>query len=219
MSDSLNSGEEDEGEEEEEEEEEEEQLKEEQFKEEIERTRIEEKEEREIEESERYRQRIEFSTNIIAARTYSLSNVIASGKGFDCEIVFSPFHKEQRIAHTTHFTRRFEILVTSKKALLSCKETRNGWGGSGELQYEQGIPRKIAKVWINQAMNIFSYLLNNAAAQRQDKETLARELEAVRAEGKNREIVRRDHDHELDWAIADLCTNVEIEFLRPKMCG
>jgi hypothetical protein len=48
----------------------------------------EEEEEREIEEAEEHQIRLEFPTNIIAARKYCLRNVIHTGQGFDCEIIY-----------------------------------------------------------------------------------------------------------------------------------
>ena len=63
--------------------EEEEQLTEEEFKEELEREKRQEK--IELEEAERRRLRFEFTTNVIAARMYSLRNLIVE-VGFDCEI-------------------------------------------------------------------------------------------------------------------------------------
>lgn len=198
------------------EEEEEEQLTEEEFKEELEREKIQEK--TELEEAERRRLRFEFTTNIIAARMYSLRNLIVE-VGFDCEIRYLPFHKEERLmADSAQFTRRFEVLMTSAKAILRCNEIREAWGGTGELQYEQDIDGDMANIWIRRAMEIFFSLLN-VGENREDTKRILREHAAVREEGDKKEVVKQEHDHTLDLAMANLCTDVEVEFLRPKMWG
>jgi hypothetical protein len=133
--------------------EEEEAMSEEEFEEDLERTKTQEK--IELEEAERRRLRFEFTTNIIAARMYSLRNLIVE-VGFDCEIRYLPFHKEERLmADSAQFTRRFEVLMTSTNAILRCNEIREAWGGTGELQYEQDIDRNRANIWIRRAMEIF----------------------------------------------------------------
>jgi len=200
--------------EEDEKDDEEEAMSEEEFKEELEREKRQEK--IELEEAERLRLRFEFTTNIIAARMYSLRNLIVE-VGFDCEIRYLPFHKEERLmADSTQFTRRFEVLMTSENAILRCTEIREHWGGTGELHYEQDINRDMANMWICRAMAIFFSLLN-IPENREDTERLLREHAAVRAEGDKKEVVKQEHDHTLDLAMADLCTDVEVEFLRPKM--
>jgi hypothetical protein len=193
--------------------EEEEQLTEEEFKEELEREKIQEK--TELEEAERRRLRFEFTTNIIAARMYSLRNLIVE-VGFDCEIRYLPFHNERLMADRAQFTRRFEVLMTSANAILRCNEIREAWGGTGELQYEQDIDGDMANIWIRRAMEIFFSLLN-VGENREDTKRILREHAAVRAEGDKKEVVKQEHDHTLDLAMADLCTDVEVEFLRPKM--
>jgi hypothetical protein len=196
--------------------EEEEQLTEEEFKEELEREKIQEK--TELEEAERRRLRFEFTTNIIAARMYSLRNLIVE-VGFDCEIRYLPFHKEERLmADHAQFTRRFEVLMTSANAILRCNEIREHWGGTGELQYEQDIDGDMANMWIRRAMEIFFSLLN-VGENREDTKRILRDHAAVRAEGDKKEVVKQEHDHTLDLAMADLCTDVEVEFLKPKMWG
>jgi hypothetical protein len=91
----------------------------------------EEEEEREIEEAEEHQIRLEFSTNIIAARKYCLRNVIHTGQGFDCEFIYLPRHKEPE--DDRHFTKRFAVRLTSKNAIIECMEIRDGWSGYGEL--------------------------------------------------------------------------------------
>ena len=58
---------------------------------------------REIKEAEQHQIRLEFSTNIIAAHKYCIRNVIHTGKGFDCEILYLPRHKDPN--DDTFFTR------------------------------------------------------------------------------------------------------------------
>jgi hypothetical protein len=195
--------------------EEEEQLTEEECKEELEREKIQEK--TELEEAERRRLRFEFTTNIIAARMYSLRNLIVE-VGFDCEIRYLPFHNERLMADRAQFTRRFEVLMTSANAILRCNEIREAWDGTGELQYEQDIDGDMANIWIRRAMEIFFSLLN-VGENREDTKRILRDHAAVRAEGDKKEVVKQEHDHTLDLAMADLCTDVEVEFLRPKMWG
>ncbi len=50
-------------------------------------------EEREIEEAEKHQIRLEFSTNVIAAHKYCLRNIIYTGQGFDCEVIYIPRHR------------------------------------------------------------------------------------------------------------------------------
>jgi hypothetical protein len=190
-------------------------MSEEEFKEELEREKIQEK--TELEEAERRRLRFEFTTNIIAARMYSLRNLIVE-VGFDCEIRYLPFHNERLMADRAQFTRRFEVLMTSANAILRCNEIREAWGGTGELQYEQDIDGDMANIWIRRAMEIFFSLLN-VGENREDTKRILRDHAAVRAEGDKKEVVKQEHDHTLDLAMADLCTDVEVEFLRPKMWG
>ena len=190
-------------------------MSEEEFKEELEREKRQEK--IELEEAERRRLRFEFTTNIIAARMYSLRNLIVE-VGFDCEIRYLPFHNERLMADRAQFTRRFEVLMTSANAILRCNEIREAWGGTGELQYEQDIDGDMANIWIRRAMEIFFSLLN-VGENREDTKRILRDHAAVRAEGDKKEVVKQEHDHTLDLAMADLCTDVEVEFLRPKMWG
>ena len=190
-------------------------MSEEEFKEELEREKIQEK--TELEEAERRRLRFEFTTNIIAAHMYSLRNLIVE-VGFDCEIRYLPFHSERLMADRAQFTRRFEVLMTSANAILRCNEIREAWGGTGELQYEQDIDGDMANIWIRRAMEIFFSLLN-VGENREDTKRILRDHAAVRAEGDKKEVVKQEHDHTLDLAMADLSTDVEVEFLRPKMWG
>ncbi len=209
LSDPFDSEEEDEDEENGEEEPTEEELKEELEREGMER-------QREIEEAEEHRLRIEFSTNIIAARRYSLSNVIPAGQGFHCEIVYLPFHNLSTFAHSPHFTRRFELLMTSREASLECTETREGWDGSGTLHYAQEIERSTAEFLSNRAMIIFFSIFRVPEGQ-ENAENFLRGHGALREQRNNREVMRLVHDHTQDLEIADLCADVEVEFLRLKM--
>ena len=158
---------------------------------------------------------------------YSLRNLIVEvgfdvklivEVGFDCEIRYLPFHSERLMADRAQFTRRFEVLMTSANAILRCNEIREAWGGTGELQYEQDIDGDMANIWIRRAMEIFFSLLN-VGENREDTKRILRDHAAVRAEGDKKEVVKQEHDHTLDLAMANLCTDVEVEFLRPKMWG
>ena len=76
----------------------------------------------------------------------------------------------------------------------------------------------MANIWIRRAMEIFFSLLN-VGENREDTKRILRDHAAVRAEGDKKEVVKQEHDHTLDLAMANLCTDVEVEFLRPKMWG
>lgn len=196
-------------------EEEDEDMSEEEYNEESERRKRQEK--RELDEAERRRLRFEFTTNIIAARMYSLRNLIVD-LGFDCEIRYLPFHNERLIDDSAQFTRRFEVIMTSENVILRCTEIREHWGGTGTLEYEQDMNRDMANIWISRAMAIFFTLLN-IPENIEERERLLKDHAAVRAEGDKKEVVKQEHDHTLDLQIADFCTDVEVEFLRPKMLG
>jgi hypothetical protein len=71
-----------------------------------------EEEEREIEEAEKYQITLEFSTNIIAAHTYCLRNVIHAGQGFDCEIIYIPRHRDPQ--DDRYLSKRFAVRLISK---------------------------------------------------------------------------------------------------------
>lgn len=101
-------------------------------------------EEREIEEAEKHQIRLEFSTNIIAAHKYCLRNVIHTGQGFDCEIIYIPRHKDPE--DDRYLTKRFAVRLTSKNTVIECIEIRDGWGGYGELWLgEQHIEHERAR--------------------------------------------------------------------------
>src|SRR5918996_1460510 len=181
----------------------------------------EEEEEREIEEAEKHQIRLEFSTNIIAARKYCLRNVIHTGQGFDCEIIYLPRHKDPE--DDRHFTKRFAVRLTSKNAIIECLEIRDGWGGYGELWLgEQHIDPDRVQELIKQAIAIAATLINIPESEA-EQEKLFAELEATaEAEEEARyggeEVVKQqEHNHELDLAIAELCSDVEVEFFEPKM--
>jgi hypothetical protein len=174
-------------------------------------------EEREIEEAEKHQIRLEFSTNIIAAHKYCLRNVIHTGQGFDCEIIYIPRHKDPE--DDRYLTKRFAVRLTSKNTVIECIEIRDGWGGYGELWLgEQHIEHERAQKLIQQAMGIAAALIDIPESQVEQEKFFA-ELEATEVgEGEDGEVVKQqEHNHKLDLEIADLCTDVEVEFLEPKM--
>jgi hypothetical protein len=176
-----------------------------------------EEEEREIEQAEEHQIRLEFSTNIIAAHKYCLRNVIHTGQGFDCEIIYLPRHKDPE--EDRHFTKRFAVRLTSRKAIVECMEIRDGWGGYGEVWLgEQHIDHDRAQELIKHAMAIAATLINIPESE-SEQEKFFSELEAeAEEEGDEGEVVKQqEHNHELDLAIAELCADVELEFLEPKM--
>jgi hypothetical protein len=178
-----------------------------------------EEEKREIKEAEQHQIRLEFSTNIIAAHKYCLRNVIHTGKGFDCEILYLPRHKDPN--DDTFFTRIFKVrTLTSSSPIIECEEKRDGWGGQGELYLGvESISENIAQDLVNQAMAIAAALINIPAENDEDQESFFAELEAMAAEyNDDDEVVRQqEHNHELDLAIADLCADVEVEFFEHRM--
>lgn len=174
-------------------------------------------EEREIEEAEKHQIRLEFSTNIIAAHKYCLRNVIHTGQGFDCEIIYIPRHKDPK--DDRYLTKRFAVRLTSKNTVIECIEIRDGWGGYGELWLgEQHIEHERAQKLIKQAMGIAAALIDIPESQVEQEKFFA-ELEATEeGEGEDGEVVKQqEHNHKLDLEIADLCTDVEVEFLEPRM--
>jgi hypothetical protein len=176
-----------------------------------------EEEEREIEQAEEHQIRLEFSTNIIAAHKYCLRNVIHTGQGFDCEIIYLPRHKD--LEEDRHFTKRFAVRLTSRKAIVECIEIRDGWGGYGEVWLgEQHIIHDRAQELIKHAMAIAATLINIPESE-SEQEKFFSELEAeAEEEGDEGEVVKQqEHDHELDLAIAELCADVELEFFEPRM--
>ena len=179
-------------------------------------------EEREIEEAEKNQIRLEFSTNIIAAHRYSLRNVIYTGQGFDCEVIYIPRHKDKE--DDRYFAKRFKVRVTSKNATIECMEIREGWGGYGEIWDEQYICEDKAEELIKRAMEIASTLINIPEKYKDKERSFFAELAATAAVEDNNnnkeeeEVVKQqEHNHELDLAIAELCADVEVEFLEPRM--
>ena len=174
-------------------------------------------EEREIEEAEKHQIRLEFSTNIIAAHKYCLRNVIHTGQGFDCEIIYIPRHKDAEDDRS--LTKRFAVRLTSMNIVIECIEIRDGWGGYGELWLgEQHIEHERGQKLIKRAMGIAAALIDIPESQVEQVKFFA-ELEATEAgEGEDGEVVKQqEHNHRLDLEIADLCTDVEVEFLEPRM--
>jgi hypothetical protein len=172
-------------------------------------------EEREIEEAEKHRIQLEFLTNIIAAHRYSLRNVISTWQGFDCEIIYLPYHKAPEIDR--HFARRFDVRMTSKNATIECIEIREGWGGFGEIWGDQDIRQDRAQQLIERAMGIALALIQ-IPERYEDQESYFAELAVTAAEDNNKEIVKQqEHNHKLDLEIAELCADVEVEFLEPRM--
>jgi hypothetical protein len=173
----------------------------------------------ELAEAEKHQIALEFSTNIIAAHKYCLKNVIHTGKGFDCEIIYIPRPKDPE--DDIHFTKRFRVRLTSKSAFIECIEIRDGWGGHGKLWLgQQDIDPDTAQELINQAMAIAATLANIPVTEAGREKFLAELMaEAAEEEGDDGEKVVRqqEHNHELDLAIAELCADVEVEFYEPRM--
>ena len=174
----------------------------------------------ELAEANRHQIRLEFSTNIIAAHKYCLRNVIHTAKGFDCEIIYIP--RPRNPEDDRHFTKRFKVRRTSKSAFIECVEIRDGWGGHGKLWHEQDIEPDTAQELIKQAMAIAATLIKIPEGEEEGEkflEELEAEAEVDGEEGDwSEEVVKQqEHKHELDLVIADLCADVEVEFLEPKM--
>jgi hypothetical protein len=118
-----------------------------------------EEEEREIEEAEKYQITPEFSTNIIAAHTYCLRNVIHADQGFDCEIIYIPRHRDPQ--DDRYLSKRFAVRLISKNTIIECTEIRDGWSGYGQLwSGEQHIDQERAQELIKQAMAIAAALID-----------------------------------------------------------
>src|SRR5918997_6255668 len=118
-------------------------------------------EEREIDEAEKHQIRLEFSTNIIAAHKYCLRNVIHTGQGFDCEIIYIPRHKDPK--DDRYLTKRFAVRLTSKNTVIECIEIRDGWGGYGELWVGgEKIKNERAEKIIKKGMGIYAALIKNS---------------------------------------------------------
>jgi hypothetical protein len=170
------------------------------------------RENKEIEEAERHQLRIEFATNIIAAHKYCLRNVIHTGQGFDCEILYLPRHKDPE--DDTYFSKSFKLRLTSNGGIIECEENRDGWGGLGRLWLgRELIDSDTAQDLIKQAMAIAATLIQIPENDDESQSFFA-ELEA---EDNNQVVKQQEHNHELDLAIAELCADVEVEFFQPRM--
>lgn len=195
----------------------------------------EEEENREIQEDEKHQLRIEFATNIIAAYKYCLRNVIHTGKGFDCEILYLPRHKNPSDASDTFFSRIFKVRVLdSGDSRIDCKETRSRWGGTGELNLGPVyISDEKAIQLTKQALSIAATLLKipeNEDEQEGFFADIVTTEEEREGDGEDNyydnnnneadEVVRQqEHEHELDIVIAELCSDVEIAFFEPRLWG
>jgi hypothetical protein len=165
-------------------------------------------EEREIEEAEKHQIKLEFSTNVIAAHKYCLRNVIQTGQGFDCEIIYIPGHRDPQ--DDRYLTKRFAVRLISKNTIIECTEIRDGWGGCCQLWLgEQHIDHDRAQKLIKHAMAIAAALINIPESEVEQERFFA-ELEATEEEeGDDGEVVKQqEQDHKLDLEIAELCTDV-----------
>ena len=195
-----------------------------------------EEENREIQEDEKHQLRIEFATNIIAAYKYCLRNVIHTGKGFDCEILYLPRHKSPSDDSDTFFSRIFKVRVLdSGDSRIDCKETRSRWGGTGELNLGPVyVSDEKAVQLTKQALSIAATLLKIPENEDEQERFFADIVttEAEEGEGNDEdnyydnndneadEVVRQqEHEHELDIVIAELCSDVEIAFFEPRLWG
>lgn len=197
----------------------------------------EEEENREIQEDEKHQLRIEFATNIIAAYKYCLRNVIHTGKGFDCEILYLPRHKSPSDDSDTFFSRIFKVRVLdSGDSRIDCKEIRSRWGGTGELNLGPVyISDEKAVQLTKQALSIAATLLKIPENEDEQERLFAdivttEEEEGGEGDGEDNyydnnnneadEVVRQqEHEHELDIVIAELCSDVEIAFFEPRLWG
>ena len=196
----------------------------------------EEEENREIQEDEKHQLRIEFATNIIAAYKYCLRNVIHTGKGFDCEVLYLPRHKSPSDDSDTFFSRIFKVRVLdSGDSRIDCKETRSRWGGTGELNLGPVyISEEKAARLTKQALSIAATLLKIPENEDEQERFFADIVTTEEDEGEgddednyydnnnneNDEVVRQqEHEHELDIVIAELCSDVEIAFFEPRLWG
>lgn len=196
----------------------------------------EEEENREIQEDEKHQLRIEFATNIIAAYKYCLRNVIHTGKGFDCEILYLPRHKSPSDDSDTFFSKVFKVRVLdSGDSRIDCKEIRSRWGGTGELNLGPVyISDEKAVQLTKQALSIAATLLkipeNEDEQERFVADIVTTEEEEGEGDGEDNyydnnnneadEVVRQqEHEHELDIVIAELCSDVEIAFFEPRLWG
>ena len=187
----------------------------------------EEEENREIQKDEKHQLRIEFATNIISAHKYCLRNVIHTGKGFDCEILYLPRHKSPNDDRDTFFTRIFKVrILESGDPRIDCKEIRSRWGGTGELNLGPVyISDEKAVQLTKQALSIAATLLK-IPENEEEQERFFADIVATEEDdddydnNKPDEVVRQqEHNHELDIVIAELCSDVEIAFFEPRMWG
>ena len=196
----------------------------------------EEEENREIQEDEKHQLRIEFATNIIAAYKYCLRNVIHTGKGFDCEILYLPRHKSPSDDSDTFFSRIFKVRVLdSGDSRIICKEIRSRWGGTGELNLGPVyISDEKAIQLTKQALSIAATLLK-IPENEDEQERFFADIVMTEEEGREGddednyynnnnneadEVVRQqEHEHELDIVIAELCSDIEIAFFEPRLWG
>jgi hypothetical protein len=187
----------------------------------------EEDENREIQEGEKHQLRIEFATNIIAAHKYCLRNVIHTGKGFDCEILYLPLHKNPNDDSDTFFTRIFKVrILESGDPRIDCKEIRSRWGGTGELTLgpvyiSDGKAVQLTKQALSIAATLLKIPENEEEQERFFADIVATEEDENDYDNnKHDEVVRQqEHNHELDIVIAELCSDVEIAFFEPRMWG
>jgi hypothetical protein len=187
----------------------------------------EEDENKEIQEDEKHQLRIEFATNIIAAHKYCLRNVIHTGKGFDCEVLYLPRHKSPNDDSDTFFTRIFKVrILESGDPRIDCKEIRSRWGGTGELDLGPVyISDEKAVQLTKQALSIAATLLQIPENEEEQERFFADIVETEEdeddyANNEPDEVVRQqEHNHELDIVIAELCSDVEIAFFEPRMWG
>ena len=187
----------------------------------------EEEENREIQKDEKHQLRIEFATNIISAHKYCLRNVIHTGKGFDCEILYLPRHKSPSDDSDTFFSRIFKVrILESGDPRIDCKEIRSRWGGTGELNLGPVyISDEKAVQLTKQALSIAATLLK-IPENEEEQERFFADIVATEEDdddydnNKPDEVVRQqEHNHELDIVIAELCSDVEIAFFEPRMWG
>lgn len=197
----------------------------------------EEEENREIQEAEKHQLRIEFATNIIAAYKYCLRNVIHTGKGFDCEILYLPRHKSPSDDSDTFFSRIFKVRVLdSGDSRIDCKEIRSRWGGTGELNLgpvyiSDGKAVQLTKQALSIAATLLKIPENEDEQERFFADIVTTEEEEGEGDDEDNyydnnnnneadEVVRQqEHEHELDIVIAELCSDVEIAFFEPRLWG
>ena len=107
-------------------------------------------------------------------------------------------------------TKRFAVRLTSKNTIIECMEIRDGWAGYDEVWLgEQLIDHERAQKLIKYAMGTAASLINIPESE-VEREKFFAELEAT----DDGEVVKQqEHNHKLDLEIAELCTDVEVDFL------